>query len=152
MPRNKAVDIPHQQTTDHRIPRIPQPATAPAPLGRELVSVLTSQADDRDLGLAYAKLAESGDGFATARGLQLLQSAQAKSPNDSALLAGLAYLLKSRGKTMKRFTSLENPWNLTPKIPGPLPTSEFSIKRLEKRIALLRSGRRSFPERLSMRD
>ena len=98
MPRNKAVDIPHQQTTDHRIPRIPQPATGPAPLGRELVSVLTSQPDDRDLGLAYAKLAESGDEFATARGLELLQSAQAKSPNDSALLAGLAYLLKKQGK------------------------------------------------------
>jgi len=98
MPRNKAVDIPHQQTTDHRIPRIPQPATGPAPLGRELVSVLTSQPDDRDLGLAYAKLAESGDEFATARGLQLLQSAQAKSPNDSALLAGLAFLLKKQGK------------------------------------------------------
>jgi hypothetical protein len=98
MPRNKAVDIPHQQTTDHRIPRIPQPTTGPAPLGRELVSVLTSQPDDRDLGLAYAKLAESGDEFAAARGLQLLQSAQAKSPNDSALLAGLAYLLKKQGK------------------------------------------------------
>ncbi len=98
MPRNNAVDIPHQQTTDHRIPRIPQPATAPPPLSRELVSVLTPQSDDRDLGLAYAKLAESGDESATARGLQLLQSAQAKSPNDSALLAGLAYLLKKQGK------------------------------------------------------
>jgi len=98
MTRNNAVDIPHQQTTDHRIPRIPQPATAPPPLSRELVSVLTPQSDDRDLGLAYAKLAESGDESATARGLQLLQSAQAKSPNDSALLAGLAYLLKKQGK------------------------------------------------------
>ena len=98
MPRNKAVDIPHQQTTDHRIPRIPQPATAPAPPGKELVSVLSSQADDRDLGLAYAKLAESGDEFATTRGLELLQSAQAKSQNDSALLAGLGFLLKKQGK------------------------------------------------------
>ena len=98
MPRNKAIDIPHQQTTDHRIPRIPDPATGPVPSGRELVSVLTSQADDRDLGLAYAKVAERGDEFATMRGLQLLQSAQAKSPNDSALLAGLAYLLKRQGK------------------------------------------------------
>jgi tetratricopeptide repeat protein/cytochrome c554/c'-like protein len=98
MPRNKAVDIPHQQTTDHRIPRIPPPASAPAPPGKELVSVLTSQADDRDLGLAYAKLAESGDEFAAAHGLQLLQSAQAKSPQDSALLAGLAFLLKKQGK------------------------------------------------------
>lgn len=98
MPRNKSVDIPHQQTTDHRIPRIPQPATTPGLLGRELVSVLTSQPDDRDLGLAYAKLAESGDEFATTRGLQLLQAAQTKSPNDAALLAGLAYLLKKQGK------------------------------------------------------
>jgi hypothetical protein len=98
MPRNKAVDIPHQQTTDHRIPRIPQLATAPAPPGKELVSVLSLQADDRDLGLAYAKLAESGNEFATTRGLQLLQSAQAKNPDDSALLAGLAFLLKKQGK------------------------------------------------------
>jgi hypothetical protein len=98
MPRNKAVDIPHQQTTDHRIPRIPQLATAPAPPGKELVSVLSLQADDRDLGLAYAKLAESGDEFATTRGLQLLQSAQSKNPDDSALLAGLAFLLKKQGK------------------------------------------------------
>jgi tetratricopeptide (TPR) repeat protein len=98
MPRNKAIDIPHQQTTDHRIPRIPDPAAGPVPSGRELVSVLTSQADDRDLGLAYAKVAESGDEFATVRGLQLLQSAQAKSANDSDLLAGLAYLLKKLGK------------------------------------------------------
>jgi len=151
MPRNKAVDIPHQQTSDHRIPRIPQPATGPAPLGWELVSVLTSQPDDRDLGLAYAKLAESGDEFATARGLQLLLSAQAKSPNDSALLAGLAYLLKKKGKTMQRFASSESPWNLTPKILGPPPTSESSTRRLESRIAHLRFGRRSSPERLSMR-
>jgi len=98
MPRNKATDIPHQQTTDYRIPRIPEPATGPAPSSRELVSVLTSQADDRDLGLAYEKVAEQGDEFATMRGLQLLQSAQAKSPNDSALLAGLGYLLKTMGK------------------------------------------------------
>src|SRR5216684_3608973 len=98
MPRNKATDIPHQQTTDHRIPRIPDLATEPVPSGRELVSVLTSQADDRDLGLAYAKVAEHGDEFATMRGLQLLQSAQAKTPNDSALLAGLGYLLKTMGK------------------------------------------------------
>jgi len=98
MPRNKATDIPHQQTTDHRIPRIPEPAAGPGPSSRELVSVLTSQADARDLGLAYEKVAEQGDEFATMRGLQLLQSAQAKSPNDSALLAGLGYLLKTMGK------------------------------------------------------
>ena len=98
MPRNKAVDIPHQQTTDHRIPRIPYSATSPAPPGRELVPVLTPQVDDRDFGLAYAKLAENGDEFATLRGLQLLQSALPKNPNDSSLLAGLAFLLKRQGQ------------------------------------------------------
>jgi tetratricopeptide (TPR) repeat protein len=106
MPRNKATDIPHQQTTDHRIPRIPEPATGPAPSSRELVSVLTLQADDRDLGLAYEKVAEQGDEFATMRGLQLLQSAQAKSPNDSALLAGLGYLLKTMGKDEEAIRTL----------------------------------------------
>jgi len=106
MPRNKATDIPHQQTTDHRIPRIPEQAAGPVPIGRELVSVLTSQADDRDLGLAYEKLAEHGDEFATMRGLQLLQSAQAKSPNDSALLAGLGYLLKTVGKDEEAIQTL----------------------------------------------
>jgi len=82
MPRNKATDIPHQQTTDHEF-RVFLSRQQDSSSSRELVSVLTSQADDRDLGLAYEKVAEQGDEFATMRGLQLLQSAQAKSPNDS---------------------------------------------------------------------
>jgi len=114
MPRNPAVDIPHQQTTDHRIPRVPNPQTVSPPLGHELVSVLTLQPDERDLGLAYARIAESGDQFAAARGLQLLQSARSKSPADPALLAGLAYLLKKQGQDEEAIRTFKKCLELDP--------------------------------------
>ncbi|MEQ1352419.1 MAG: tetratricopeptide repeat protein [Candidatus Acidiferrum sp.] len=97
MPRNKATGIPHQQTTDHRIPRVAPPIQSPSQPGKHLESVLTAHPDDRDLGLAYAKLAENGDEFAASRAVQLLQSARLKSPHDPALFAALGFVLKKRG-------------------------------------------------------
>jgi tetratricopeptide (TPR) repeat protein len=100
MPRNPAVDIPHQQATDHRIPRFPEESslTPPPPRGRELVPVLSATIEDRDLGLAYVRSVELGDDSALEPGLFLLQSAAATKPGDSPLLAGLAYLQKKRGE------------------------------------------------------
>jgi len=87
---------------------------APTSVGRELVSVLTPEPSDRDLGLAYEKLAETGDEFATVRGLQLLQSASAMNPNDSALLAGLGYLLKKQGKDDEAIRAFRKSLELDP--------------------------------------
>lgn len=97
MPRNRATGIPHQQTTDHRIPRIAPVAQSLPATSEELQSVLTAHPDDRDLGLAYAKVAENGDESATTRATQLLHAARAKNPRDSALLAGLGFVLKKQG-------------------------------------------------------
>jgi tetratricopeptide (TPR) repeat protein len=81
MPKSKTVDVEHGVMTDHRIQRSPwqKPATANPP--RELQAFL-GKSDDRQLGLAYAEVADP-------RAREYLLRAK---PADAAVLVRLAIL------------------------------------------------------------
>ncbi len=78
MPTRATADISHEQLTDHNIQRRPakHEASASPVAGEELVPVGGVAAGDRELGLAYAQLAQKGDRAAGERALQLLGRAE----------------------------------------------------------------------------
>jgi predicted CXXCH cytochrome family protein len=79
MPKSNTQDVAHEQVTDHRIqlPGSPllQSIGGAGVHSDELVSV-RGAATDRDLGMAYAQLAQHGDRQAGVRALQLLRQAE----------------------------------------------------------------------------
>lgn len=86
MPRAKADDIAHEQVTDHRIPRISQPAVKEQAVSGSdegmLVAIGTAvgvagEGSSRDLGVAYALEALRGDKAAGERAMELLRKAEA---------------------------------------------------------------------------
>ena len=100
MPRETTEDVAHEQVTDHRIQR--QPILGVENAGqtfRELQSVDQVPISDRDLGLAYAQLAEHGNQEAGRRAMLLLEEAERggdQSP-DPALHTSLGFLKQVAG-------------------------------------------------------
>ncbi len=102
MPRETSIDIAHEQVTDHRIQRR---ATAPeqhaaqatelSPIGDGGAGVHPS---DRELGLAYAQMAQRGDRASGERALPLLKSAETRdSAPDAELHTELGFLEQMSG-------------------------------------------------------
>ncbi len=79
MPRSSTTDIAHEQVTDHRI-QLPGTSRRASEVSDRLVAVGGIQASDRDLGLAYAQVAEHGDRHAAEQAISLLQSAERQEP------------------------------------------------------------------------
>jgi predicted CXXCH cytochrome family protein len=106
MPTRSTLDISHEQLTDHDIEAKPKRSDESAPLmltdltrgrPRELVPVGNVTAGNRELGLAYAELAQHGDRDSGERALRLLKSAEAKGADDADLHDQLGYLLQVSG-------------------------------------------------------
>lgn len=100
MPRNPSEDIAHEQVTDHRI-RIPH-GTASERAGKHgaLVPIGDEKAADRELGLAYAQMAQSGDRASEETALKLLRKAEAleaATANDAELHTELGFLEQRSG-------------------------------------------------------
>ena len=106
MPSRHAKDAPHATFTDHSIPRHSEaPQLFPAqpvsggraPGGRDLIA-LGADAGPRELGLAWARIANAGgqpEDFQ--RALELLRHAYDSGQRDAALLTALAYLEDREG-------------------------------------------------------
>ena len=87
MPSRNASDISHEQVTDHNIEKRPAArgslhlvglgASVALGVGEELVPVGSVAVGDRELGLAYAQMAQRGDRSAGERALRLLTRAEA---------------------------------------------------------------------------
>jgi Flp pilus assembly protein TadD len=83
MPRSASEDIAHEQVTDHRIQianaaaRTPRLTAERASRSRALVPIGEEKATDRELGLAYAQVAKSGDRASGQTALTLLRKAEA---------------------------------------------------------------------------
>src|SRR5262249_23042215 len=73
MARPPSSDIAHEQVTDHWIRRRIVNEPEQTPKTGELEAVQGTSDDDRDLGLAYAQLAESGSQEAGKRAMTLLE-------------------------------------------------------------------------------
>lgn len=100
MARPPSNDIAHEQVTDHWIRKRITNVREPAATGGELEPIAGASADDRDLGLAYAQMAERGNPAAAKRATILLQRAEhegslARSDHD--LHATLGFLEQSNG-------------------------------------------------------
>jgi len=106
MPSSLSTDIAHTEVTDHHIPRrsgvLPsslQEANAPGS-SLSLVPFPSSKEakdDIRDLALAWQSMAESCIPQAASQADRLLALAVKQSPDDPAILSGLAYVELNRG-------------------------------------------------------
>ena len=107
MPANLSADVAHTQVTDHRIPRRPNSGPALENAAGQSSSSLprlvpfpdspAAEGDVRDLALAWASMADTGDAAVLKHAEQLLRQSLAQSPDDAAVLSSLAYLLQKRG-------------------------------------------------------
>ncbi len=103
MPSRGTTDISHEQTVDHNIEARPAASAlvARVSLGEEMVGVpVGGQAGgERELGLAYAQMAERGDRAAGEKARPLLRAAEAKQTADDAVLhVNLGYLEQRAGQ------------------------------------------------------
>ncbi len=100
MARAPSSDIAHEQVTDHFIRKHPnQKQVTPEP-GSELEVVGGFIAADRDLGLAYAQMADRGDAKAATRAIDLLRRAEKEdrgASNDAEVHARLGFLEQVSG-------------------------------------------------------
>jgi predicted CXXCH cytochrome family protein len=100
MPRSASEDIAHEQVTDHRI-QIPRTMTGDhVSKGGSLVPIGDEKASDRELGLAYAQMAQRGDRQSGETALTLLRKAEAletASAKDSELHTELGFLEQESG-------------------------------------------------------
>jgi predicted CXXCH cytochrome family protein len=95
MPTRKTLDISHEQLTDHDIEiQRPQLRLVDRVVVPNLVPVGAVNAGDRELGLAYAQLAQHGDHRASNRAIELLQRAERNGGDDNELHDQLGYLLQ----------------------------------------------------------
>jgi tetratricopeptide (TPR) repeat protein len=99
MPMRETTDISHEQLTDHDIERHPrEDGGKPGGERETLVPVGDLRAGDRELGLAYAELAERGDRRSGERALMLLTKAEREGMNDADLHVQLGYLEQISGR------------------------------------------------------
>lgn len=101
MARPPSNDIAHEQVTDHWIRKRVSEAPLPPATRGDLVSVGGVMVGDRDLGLAYAQMAQRGDQEAGERAMDLLHKAEAApaAAGDDELHAELGFLCEVSGKT-----------------------------------------------------
>jgi Cytochrome c554 and c-prime len=106
MPSSLSTDIAHTEVTDHRIPRRPEtsPQLLQDPTGPKSSPSLipfpySKEADDdvRDRALAWQSIAENGPPEAAREADRLLHLAAQQSPDDPAILSGLAYIELTHG-------------------------------------------------------
>ncbi len=102
MPTRSTLDISHEQLTDHDIEAKPKSSTLMLTdltrgSARELVPVGDAKAGDRELGLAYAELAQQGDRSSGERALRLLKAAEDRGSDDAELHDRRGYLLQVSG-------------------------------------------------------
>jgi tetratricopeptide (TPR) repeat protein len=105
MPRAASEDIAHEQVTDHRI-QIPPEAglrsrAERASKSAPLVPIGDEKATDRELGLAYAQMAQRGDPQSGEKALALLRKAEALealTAKDAELHTELGFLEQESGE------------------------------------------------------
>lgn len=101
MARPPSNDIAHEQVTDHWIRKHVSQDKLPLFTTGDLVAVGGFAAGDRDLGLAYAQMAERGDRQAGTRAVTLLLHAEKQAdgaPHDHQLHAELGFLAQVAGQ------------------------------------------------------
>jgi Flp pilus assembly protein TadD len=107
MPRGVSEDIAHEQVTDHRIQIVNTASETPSGTVMErasksgtLVPIGAEKASDRELGLAYAQMAQHGDRVSGQTALTLLRKAESletATAKDAELYTELGFLEQRAG-------------------------------------------------------
>jgi Tfp pilus assembly protein PilF len=100
MPRAASEDIAHEQVTDHRIRVVNGAIAEHAIKSGTLVPIGNEKAGDRELGLAYAQMAQRGDRASGETALVLLRKAEAleaSTVKDAELHTQLGFLEQASG-------------------------------------------------------
>lgn len=115
MPNTRARDGGHSAFTDHSIPRRSHRKRRPVEARRELVPFWTGSGADRELGLAYARLAlRERDRSYAIRAFQLLEKVPAS--NDPQVAMQLAFLYDRRGDQTKAIELYRRAASLDPSL------------------------------------
>jgi thioredoxin-like negative regulator of GroEL len=145
MPTREPTDISHEQATDHNIQRRPSTAASALRLrdlaeSDELLPVGNVSVGDRELGLAYAQLAEQGNKEAREKAANLLRKAERDGASDAQLHTQLGFIEQISGdKTSARKeyadALMEDPYEATAL--GNLAVLDAASGRTEDAINLL---------------
>jgi tetratricopeptide (TPR) repeat protein len=145
MPARQTTDISHEQTTDHDIQIRPSGAGSMLPLtdldeSDELVPVGEAPTGGRELGLAYAQLAEHGDREAGEKALSLLRKAEKAGDSDIQVHTQLGFLeqMSGDGDSARREYAdalVEDPYDVT--VMGNLAVLDAASGQAPEAVALL---------------
>jgi Flp pilus assembly protein TadD len=123
MPTREPTDISHEQATEHNIQSRPSTAASALRLtdieaSDQLLPVGNISVGDRELGLAYAQLAEHGNRKAGEKAFQLLQKAEKAGANDVQVHTQLGFIDQMSGdktSARKEYTDalIEDPYDVT---------------------------------------
>lgn len=149
MPSRRTTDISHEQVTDHNIQRVPSKrmAAASAQTDETLVPVTGFAAGQRELGLAYAQMAQRGGRTAAARALELLLPLQDGADEQVAL--NLGFLLQAAGSSVKARIFYERVLELNPTentALSNLAVLDASEGKLSDAVRLLRTAVKNAPD------
>ncbi len=141
MPSRGTSDISHEQVTDHNIQSRPV-MRQPAPMSGELVPVGGVRVSDRDLGLAYAQMAQRGDVAAGHRALDLLTRAEKAGAADEQLSLNLAFLYQVSGNPAQAQAEYRRALEASPHEPAALSNLAVLLAgsgHVNEAVALLRT-------------
>ena len=147
MPTREPTDISHEQATDHNIQRRPSTTASALRLrdlteSDKLLPVGNVSVGDRELGLAYAQLAEHGSKDAQEKAANLLRKAEREGASDAQVHTQLGFIEQISGdKTSARKeyaeALVEDPYEAT--VLGNLAVLDAASGRTEDAINLLQS-------------
>ncbi len=156
MPTRVTADISHEQATDHNIQRRPASTASMrfTNLGEstELVPVGSVSVGDRELGLAYAQLAEHGDRAIAAKAVHLLAKAEKEGHNDAPVHTQLGFIQQMSGDkagARKEYADAlkEDPYQAT--VLGNLAVLDAASGGVEEAIALLQRAVDADPSQMA---
>ncbi|WP_433975352.1 tetratricopeptide repeat protein [Tunturiibacter lichenicola] len=156
MPTRTTTDISHEQATDHNIQRRPASTAAmrftDLAESTELVPVGSVSVGDRELGLAYAQLAEHGDRVTATKAIHLLAKAEKAGHDDAQLHTQLGFMQQmsgDKGGARKEYADAlkEDPYQAT--VLGNLAVLDASSGGVEEAIALLQRAVDADPSQMA---
>ena len=141
MPSRATVDISHEQVTDHTIQRRPGKQVHARKSDDDLVPVGGVSVGDRELGLAYAQLAQKGDQKAGQRAMSLLLRAEHDGADDAPVHLNLGFLQQISGNLADAAREYEDTLQTQPFNPSALTNRAVLAARqghVDQAVQLLR--------------
>ena len=131
MPQANTTDIAHEQSTDHRIPRLLDEIIDVDEPSSKLIPIVGSKPGAREYGLAYLTFAQKGDLFSKSEALHFLKAASLAEPADASVSFALGQLTQSQGEQAKAAMYFRETYRLEPRYPGAASAFGDSLEAVE---------------------